>query len=71
MMAWSPIPEVALARDAAKKADADMCVVLYINLKKNTLGCASFGTTRPLCAKAKKLADHCYESAREWWGNDL
>jgi len=29
-MPWNPSPEVAVARDAAKKFGADECIVIYI-----------------------------------------
>jgi len=66
-MAWNPSPEVAVARDAAKKLNAEMCVVLYVDLRKGQMGYASYGKTRALCDETKKLADHCYAAAKGWF----
>ena len=66
-MAWNPSPEVAVARDAARKLDADMCVVVYVNAHKQQIGCASYGVNSMLCAETKKLADQCYEAAKAWF----
>ena len=65
-MAWNPSPEVKVARDAAQKLDAEMCVVIYVN-RKEQIGYASYGRTKALCDETKKLADHCLESAMDWF----
>ena len=66
-MAWNPSKEVAVARDAAQRLDADMCVVIFVNAHKEQIGYASYGSNAPLCAETKKLADCCYEAARRWF----
>ncbi len=67
MTAWNPSPEVAVARDAAKAFDADMCVVIFVNAKKERMGYASYGANPALCAETKKMADRCYEAAKKWF----
>ena len=63
-MAWNPSPEVAVARDAAKRlGDASTCIVLWIDASGEHLGCASYGKTRVLCNEAKGMADALYEKA--------
>ena len=66
-MTWNPSPEVKVARDAAQELDADMCVVIYVNARKQQIGYASYGANVTLCAETKKLADHCYEAAKGWF----
>ena len=63
-MAWNPAPEVAAARDFARKFGADKAVILF-TLKDGRLGYASYGETRALCAEARKLGDAVYDAARE------
>ena len=56
-MAWNPSPEVAVARDAAKKlGDASMCIVLWVTADEK-VGMASYGKTPALCDAAKCIAD--------------
>ena len=56
-MAWNPSPEVAVARDAAKKlGDASMCIVLWV-ASDEKVGMASYGKTKALCDAAKRIAD--------------
>jgi hypothetical protein len=67
-MAWNPSPEVAVARDAAKRlGDAPMCVVFYVT-NEGGFGYASYGKNRALCDEAGKLAKHLYKAAmaEEW-----
>lgn len=66
-MAWNPSPEVSVSRDAAKKLNADMCVVLYVNTSAGSIGYASYGATRELCRETKRLADACYAEAMRWF----
>jgi len=66
-MTWNPSPEVRVVRDAAEKLDADMCVVIFVNAKKERIGYVSYGANAALCAETKKLADHCYEAAKKWF----
>lgn len=61
-MAWNPSPEVAVARDAGNRLEAEMCIVLYITEDGN-LGMASYGKTKNLCGKAGKLGDKLFECA--------
>ena len=63
-MAFNPSPEVAVARDAAKKLDATMCIVLYVT-KDNKLGMASYGQNKNLCEYAGLLGDAAYETLME------
>ncbi|KKN83562.1 hypothetical protein LCGC14_0298010 [marine sediment metagenome] len=64
-MPWNPSPEVAVAQDAAKKLNAEVgVVVIYVN--RDTLGMASYGHNKALCAEMGKLGDHLYEAAMEY-----
>jgi hypothetical protein len=63
-MTYNPSPEVAVARDAAKRlSDASMCIVLWVDKTGEHLGCASYGKTRVLCDHARGIADVAYEAA--------
>lgn len=65
-MAWNPSPEVAAARDAAKKLDdAPMVVLIYVS-RKGGIGMASYGKTMALCRSAGKLGDYLFEAAKKW-----
>lgn len=55
-MAWNPSPEVAVARDAARKLGADRAVIFYTK-PDGQFAYASYGETRALCAEAKKMGD--------------
>ena len=69
-MAWNPTPEVAVARDAAKRlGDASMCVVLWIDETGEHIGCASYGKTRVLCEHAKGIANAAYDAVMEHIAN--
>mgnify|MGYP001559828739 FL=1 len=66
-MAFNPSPDVAVARDAAKKLGATKCVVLYV-LPDGHLGMASYGETKSLCKEAGKLGDKVFDMAmRDAW----
>ena len=66
-MAWNPSPEVAVARDAAKRlSNADICVVLWIDETGEHLGMASYGKTVVLCETAKGLGNVLYEKAMDY-----
>lgn len=68
-MAWNPGPEVAVARDAAKKLNAEVgCVIIWLN--KGTIGMASYGHTKALCDEIGKLGDHLYDAAIEHHVNE-
>lgn len=43
-----------------------MCVVIFVNAKKERMGYASYGANPALCAETKKMADCCYEAAKKW-----
>ena len=65
-MAWNPSPEVAVARDAAKRLDdADQCIVIYLNWKTSRIGMASYGRTKELCAEAKKLGQIAFDAIND------
>ena len=68
-MAWNPSPEVAIARDAARKLKANRVVVLFTN-EQGQIGYASYGETKELCAETKLLGDAVYEHAKEWFWNN-
>lgn len=59
-MAWNPAPEVAVARDAATKLNAEQVVIVYIT-KDRRLGMASYGRTRELCAVAGRMGNDLYD----------
>jgi hypothetical protein len=61
-MAWNPSPKVAAARDIGKKFGKPQVVVLMIDQDAGTLEFASFGTTRELCAEAKKIGDVAFDA---------
>jgi hypothetical protein len=63
----NPDPMVQVARDAARKLDADMCVVIFVSTKNDHMGYVSYGSSAKLCAETRKMADHCYEAARGWF----
>lgn len=66
-MAFNPSPEVAVARDAAKKLGAQQCIVIYI-LPEGQLGMASYGKTKQLCELAGELGDKLFDLAiKEMW----
>lgn len=69
-MAWNPSPEVAVARDAAKQLDAQMCLVFWVPRNQMTgckpqLGFATFGETSALCKLAKELGDEILKQGEE------
>ena len=65
-MAWNPKPEVAVARDAAKKLKAEIgCVVIWMN--RSTMGMASYGHNKALCDEMGKLGDHLHKAATEYF----
>lgn len=64
-MAWNPSKEVAAARDIGKKFKQSQVIILMIDHDKGTLQCASYGETKALCAKAKRLADKAYDAVME------
>ena len=63
-MAWNPSPQVASARDFAKKFDKKIVVIMHVD-DKGRLGYASYGETKLLCDAAKILADKAFDSIVE------
>jgi hypothetical protein len=67
-MAWNPSPEVAVARNAAKKlgdlskSEVTQIVIAYITAD-GRIGYASYGQTKELCADARRLGDKMFEAA--------
>ena len=65
-MAWTSEPEVAVARDAARKlGDSPLCVVLWVT-DDEQIGMASYGRSRALCGCAKELGEHVLSAAENW-----
>ena len=62
-MAWNPSPEVAIARDAAKRLKACSCIVIWLDESGEHLGYASYGQTQKLCNEARVRADTLYDKA--------
>jgi hypothetical protein len=58
-MAWNPSPEVAVARDAAKKLGAKQAIIIYFT--DTQIGMASYGATKELCREAGRLGNRLYE----------
>ena len=65
-MAWNPTPEVAAAREFARKFGADRVVILYTTAA-GPMGYASYGETKALCADAKRLGDELYDAATTYF----
>jgi hypothetical protein len=63
-MAWNPSPEVAVARDAAKRLGADRCVLIYTK-PDGVIGAASYGKTRALCEATKPVCDRLFDVAMD------
>lgn len=61
-MAWNPNPQVAAARDFAKKFGADKVVILFTTADRQ-IGYASYGENKALCAEAKELGEYVYDAA--------
>ena len=68
-MPWNPSPEVAVARDAAKKLDADIGAVIIYLKSDRALGIASYGANKALCAEMGKLGDRLYDATMEYFAN--
>jgi len=65
-MAWNPSPQVAVARDYAKKFGKSQVVILAID-EHNNLSYASYGATKQLCGSAEKIADIALDSIMSWF----
>lgn len=63
-MAWNPSPEVAVARDAAKRLNnAPMCIVFWVTDDQH-VGMATYGRTRELCKAAGELGREAFEALK-------
>ena len=70
-MAWNPSPEVAVARDAAKRlGDAPMCIVLWVDKDGRGLGMASYGKTMALCKSAGERGTLVHKAALNWGADE-
>lgn len=58
-MAWNPSPEVAAARDFAKRFGHSRVLILYDDGLH--FGFASYGETKELCASAKRIGDKLWK----------
>lgn len=64
-MAWNPSPEVAVARDSARRlGNARQAIVLWIT-DDEQIGMASYGRTKALCAEAGRLGRDVFEAAKD------
>lgn len=61
-MAWNPSPEVAVARDAARKLGVDQVMVVTIDYSKNQIGSITYGANKKLCAHAAQLGKAAYRA---------
>jgi len=66
-MSFNPTPEVAVARDAAKKLGAHICVVIYVDFNNDSIGYASYGKNKSFCDDAHLIAEECYDAAIKWY----
>lgn len=64
-MSFNPAPQVAMARDFAKKFRKEQVVILSIDGDK--LEYASYGRNKPLCDEAKKLGDVAFDAIMEYF----
>ena len=60
-MAWNPTPEVAMARDYAKKFKQTKVIILSVDEDKQKYGVTSYGETKQKCSEAKIIADAIWE----------
>jgi hypothetical protein len=58
-MAWNPDSKVAAARDFGRRFGADRVIILFTT-PDGQMGYASYGKTRELCDKTRRLANKCY-----------
>lgn len=54
-MAWNPSPKVADCRDVAKKWGCHQVVIIGVNIVSGTFEVASFGESKALCDRARKI----------------
>jgi len=65
-MAWNPSPEVAIARDVAKKLDdAKAVVVIYITKDGSKCGSISYGKDKETCEAAKHWSRKLHDVAMD------
>lgn len=62
-MAFNPDPEVAAARDIAKRFSKKQVIILMID--EEMLTYASYGETKALCDAAKKIADVAFDAVMD------
>ena len=63
-MAWNPSPEVAEARNIARRFGKDQVIVIMLDLERGTIESVTYGRTKALCADAKRLGDVAYDAVR-------
>jgi len=65
-MAWSPSGKVADCRDIAEKwGDKHQVIIIALDRKLETINMATYGTTKQLCADAKRLGDAAYNAVMD------
>ena len=55
-MAWNPSPQVAAARDYARKFGGKQVIILTV-YRTGQVGYASYGETKALCDEARDFAE--------------
>ena len=61
-MAWNPSPEVAAARDYAKKFGQDRVIIITVDHQTGTMGYVTYGKTRALCDDTQRLGEAAYQA---------
>lgn len=70
-MVWNPTPEVAAARDLARKLGANIgCVVIYLKANPDQCGMISYGVNQALCAEMSKLGRHLHKAAADFYADE-
>lgn len=59
-MAWNPSPEVAVARDAAKRLGVEGVVIFVLDRPTQKCGYISYGKDRKTCDMMKHIADETH-----------
>jgi hypothetical protein len=59
---WNPSPEVAAARDFAKKFGHERVVIVHVNHATGKMGYVTYGLTRELCNDTKRLGEAAYNA---------
>ncbi len=71
-MAWNPSPEVAVARDAAKRlgtihgSQVTQIVVIYVT-KNEQVGMATYGHNAAQCNSAKGWGEKLWQQTQEYF----